>query len=87
MARTSTIWSGLAATLLAIGGCATQQTAVSDQNGLALGTVGGATPDHETYHLGAGDALGQEIFTYYVACLRASEEYYATGENDFPADN
>ena len=34
------------------------------------------------YFLGAGDELGRQVFTRYVASIRASE-YYATGVDDF----
>ena len=84
MARTRTICFGLAAAVIALGGCATEQVAVSDSQHAALGAV---PAEQEAYHLGAGDALGQEIFVYFVACMRAADEYYATGADDFPADN
>ena len=53
---------------------------------VAYGDLGPADASADgTFYLGAGDALGQEIFTYYVASLRA-QEYYATGENLFPSE-
>ena len=48
-----------------------------------------STPPLEELHrppvffLGAGDALGEQIFLTYVAALRA-EEAYATGMSEFP---
>ena len=38
------------------------------------------------YRLGAGDALGNELFTYYMASVRAREQY-ASGSSDFEADD
>jgi hypothetical protein len=55
---------------------------------VALGDLGvsAESPARGGFFLGAGDALGQEIFVQYVASLRAAESTYATGEGDFQQD-
>ena len=55
---------------------------------LALGVLGPQASDPtgagKPFYFGAGDALGYEIFTYYVASLRTSDEFYATGAEQRP---
>ncbi len=80
----------LVASALGLAGCnATGESvaarAPGDVGGVALAALGpsasGPAGDG-VFFLGAGDALGQEIFTYYVATLRL-DELYATGEGAF----
>jgi hypothetical protein len=50
----------------------------------ALGPVVEASAS-DMYFFGAGDDLGRQIFTVYVASLN-SDEYYATGADDSPSE-
>ena len=67
---------------LGLTGCSAQSTS----NTVALGAMSAATrsPSSDVYFFGAGDALGQEVFTTYVASIRAFDEFYATGESAYP---
>lgn len=79
-----------AATLLIIGGCATQPQKVNSGPAVPSEPVVSlvALGDHEaeapmSFRLGAGDALGRSIFSNYVAYVRANRldgARYATGE-------
>lgn len=68
---------------LGLTGCSTQSTTSTP---VALGALPAATrsPSSDTYFFGAGDALGQEVFTTYVASIREAEEFYAIGESSYP---
>ncbi|MBT8486762.1 MAG: hypothetical protein KJO43_14370, partial [Phycisphaerae bacterium] len=78
---------------LALAGCSS--TATSERgvdHSVAWGELGPpahAAPQSDVFYLGAGDALGQEIFATYVASLRSTEggDYYATGASDFMPEN
>jgi hypothetical protein len=88
MSLTRIVCLSLSAAALGLGGCSAPQEATdAGQPSVALGAFAPAVAAPETapgaYPLGAGDALGREVFRYYVACLRAYE-HYATGESDFP---
>ena len=83
---------GLSATALA--GCSAPLASSQPVTGpgvepmVALGDLGVADESaRRTMYFGAGDALGQEVFTFYVASLRTTEEFYATGANDFPSND
>ncbi len=83
----------LVASALGLAGCnATGESFVArapgDVGGIPLAAFGPLASDPArdgVFFLGAGDALGQEIFTYYVATLRL-DELYATGEGAFLDD-
>ena len=68
---------------LGLAGCTTQPSTTSP---LSLGAMPEPTrsPSADVYFFGAGDALGQEVFTTYVASIRAFDEFYATGESAYP---
>ncbi len=68
----------------ALTGCSTQST--SSSPAVAFGAMPAVTrsPSADVYFFGAGDALGQEVFTTYVASIRAMDEFYATGESAYP---
>ena len=73
---------------LALAGCsAPQETTGAEGASFAMGQFSpgpmNAPATRAVFPLGAGDALGREIFTYYVACLNAYD-HYATGANRFP---
>ena len=85
-----TLGLGLVASALGLAGCNATGKSVAagapgDVGGVALAALGPSAsgPARDSvFFLGAGDALGQEIFTYYVATLRL-DELYATGEGAF----
>jgi hypothetical protein len=74
-----------------LGGCSAQPTACSSCDDVAIGALGPSVTarasNNDIFFLGAGDALGREVFTYYVATLRAEEQFYATGADDRPAQD
>ncbi len=88
-----TLSLGLVSSALGLAGCSATGGPVAGHapgvvGGVALGALGPSASDPAkdgVFFLGAGDALGQEIFTYYVASLRLRERY-ATGEESFPGD-
>jgi hypothetical protein len=92
MKRTCTIGLILGAAMLPLAGCQTPSVAVTEETdeAFALGMVGPTALEQPAFdglfRLGAGDALGQEIFAYYVASLRA-EQIYATGAAPSPEPN
>ncbi len=80
---------------LLITGCSTTQGASIIDDTVALATLGpDQSRDHaqrSEFHLGAGDALGRDIFYNYVAFVRANPSWrphYATVEtgSDRPWD-
>lgn len=84
----------LTAALLVTGCSATQGASIIDDT-VALAILGpDQSPDHtqrSEFHLGAGDALGRDIFFNYVAFVRANPSrrpHYATVEtgSDLPWD-
>lgn len=82
MNRTSTRLALLSSFLL-LAGCA---TSASSHRPIALGALGPAAQpaigQAAGFRLGAGDALGEQIFTRYVAYVRANRgEHYATGQS------
>jgi hypothetical protein len=72
-------------------GCSTSRTASARSDNVAIGAMGPAVTarasNNDIFFLGAGDALGLEVFTYYVATLRAEEQFYATGEDERPDED
>lgn len=91
MNRTRTIGLMLGAATLLLAGCQSQPLATAEtDDAVALGMVGPGAVESPAFdgffRLGAGDALGQEIFAFYVASLRA-EEFYATGASPVPEQN
>lgn len=88
-----TLCLGLVASAVGLAGCSATGESVATRapgvvGGVALAALGPSAsgPARDgVFFLGAGDALGQEIFTYYVATLRL-EELYATGEGAFLED-
>lgn len=83
--KRSLILAGLTVCLLA--GCSSSPMASGPQQPLALTQFSAqAQPEYSgtgVVHLGAGDELGREIYTNYLAYLRTDDgEYYATGEED-----
>lgn len=72
---------------LGVGGCASTGPSV-DPAIVSYGQLGPAwaaeAPATEVFYLGAGDALGQELFTTYVASIRQAEResYYANVDLD-----
>ncbi|MCP3903510.1 MAG: hypothetical protein GY715_07720 [Planctomycetes bacterium] len=96
MNRKHSLFLGLSlgAATLALAGCTASQPSghaglsFDSEPVVALGDLGvpADSSGKGWMYFGAGDALGQEIFTQYVASLRASESIYATGGSDFPRD-
>lgn len=88
MNRIRTISLGLLGVASCLAGCSAQPTASAPDGTVSIGTLGpGVTArasNNDIFFLGAGDPLGREVFTYYVATLRAEEQFYATGANDRP---
>jgi hypothetical protein len=83
MKRTRMVLLALAVAA-SLAGCQTRSTSSGASASL------GAMTDHQrlasadgAYRLGAGDALGHELFSYYVTTIR-SDQYYATGGSEFP---
>ena len=80
--------AGLAVATIALTGCGTSSSVRGESappvSFAAMGPVASAGSS-DTYFFGAGDALGQQIFTVYVASLE-SDQHYATGANDFPSE-
>lgn len=75
--------------LAAIAGCQSQPQELAlgpnhETAFVALGLMDDApiTLGADSFILGAGDALGREMFVVYVASIE-SDAYYATGESDF----
>jgi hypothetical protein len=68
-------------------GCSTAPAAPALDGAVAFGALGPAAPEQtateHVFFLGAGDAIGREVFTHYVASLEAADAY-ATGSSDFP---
>ncbi|MDY7109457.1 MAG: hypothetical protein SYC29_12545 [Planctomycetota bacterium] len=90
MKRTCTIGLIFGAALLSLVGCQSPSAVAAEMNdSLALGVLGPALSEPApvvydgVFRLGAGDALGEEVFAYYVASLRA-EQFYATGAEHRP---
>jgi hypothetical protein len=77
--------------LCTIAGCNSQRTANAPAASVAIGSLGpdvtARASNNDIFFLGAGDALGREVFTYYVATLRAEEQFYATGADDRPTQD
>ncbi|MCZ6834280.1 MAG: hypothetical protein O7G85_00765 [Planctomycetota bacterium] len=73
--------------LLALGGCQSDSSTAID-NHISLGQMNSEEDANYytgtgVFHLGAGDALGQEIFVNYLAQLNLErDEYYATVQPD-----
>ena len=91
MNRTHRIGLSLSVAALLLAGCQAQPVAVTHSDDVvALGGVGPGWTEQPAFdggfRLGAGDALGREIFAFYVASLRG-EEFYATGESPYPQEN
>ncbi len=92
MTRTRMICLTLIASAAALTGCSSQQMVNAEPEMIALAdlgplpavtaTVEPAYPE-PIFLLGAGDTLGREMFSYYVACLYANQ-HYATGADDRP---
>ena len=87
MNHVRTVCTSLTMAALALAGCSSPQEASHvDAAPIALAEfapVAEAPATSPAFSpLGAGDALGQEVFRYYVACLRA-HEHYATGDSAF----
>jgi hypothetical protein len=76
MTRRMMLGLGALGLTLGLTGCKAQQTAQLESHSVSLGAMAAAENSDDLYRLGAGDAIGREVFTYYVACLRANE-YYA----------
>lgn len=76
----STIATLTVAAALLAGGCSTPSVTVSTPEPIvALGVVETPVP----FRFGAGDALGQSMFVYYVATLRQEQDgVYATAEDE-----
>ena len=75
--------------LLLLGGCATAETAITAQPRVAICAFSEpASPvsqSGEFYFLGAGDALGSDIYTVYLASLRGTDLFhYATAHEFHP---
>ena len=74
---------------LFIAGCSTTQGANIIDDTIALAILGPVQSQvqtqQSTFHLGAGDALGRDIFVNYVTYVRANPSqrpHYATVETD-----
>jgi hypothetical protein len=85
-----TICLGVAFAALALTGCSASRTAET-RTVIAPGAYGPVTPHRmngsDVFFLGAGDALGQDVFTQYVASLGIDlDQYYATGQSDFAGE-
>ena len=85
MMRAVVLLGGLAAVV--VGGCAARPTLSVANDEVYLAELGPSItvefPPAETFRLGAGDALGQGIFTQYVVAVRAGQPEaprYAAGE-------
>ena len=86
-----------AADVSTLGLARTEMSVRKEQQAPAAASTGPVVVPQETYarlaqdvqppvfFLGAGDALGEQIFITYVAALRA-EGAYVTGASDFPAE-
>jgi hypothetical protein len=72
-------------------GCSTHQTTNPTAEAVAIGSLGpdvtARASSNDIFFLGAGDELGREVFTYYVATLRAQEQFYATGADERPTQD
>jgi hypothetical protein len=77
------LWALTLAGLASLAGCMTPAELSPD---FALAAFGRPALDDVPgrYRLGAGDALGEEIFVTYVASLGLRDEIYATGRSAFP---
>ncbi len=85
MMRAGVLVGGLAAVLAA--GCTARPTLSVANDEVYLAELGPSimveSPSAETFRLGAGDALGQGIFTQHVVAVRAGQPEaprYAAGE-------
>ena len=82
------LFASLCVATVALTGCSTSSHVRSESAApvslAAMGPVALAGSGG-TYFFGAGDELGQQIFTVYVASLQ-SDLHHATGENDFPSE-
>lgn len=89
MMRHATIGMGLVGLGLVAGGCAApESTTMSDPYDLGVALTVISTPDRSErsnpneFSLGAGDTLGQALFTNYVAIVKGGNPdwHYASGE-------
>ena len=76
---------------LALVGCSStpDYTVAEDEDMISMGLLGPAEAPTDLaageFHLGAGDELGQAVYTYYVAYLGADRQRrFATVESDAP---
>ena len=84
-----TYFASLCVTAFALAGCGTsaqiRSEPVAPVSMAAMGPVASIAGTSDVYFFGAGDELGQQIFTVYVASLK-NDQIYATGTNDFPSE-
>ena len=88
MRRRSLLLLAISLACLPLAGCqsSARTGSTAEPFAVSLGMMPEPAPtasEADCVRLGAGDALGYEVFTYYVACLRAAETYYAN-EPDSP---